>query len=154
MAHFGYRSLGINFNPLLVLSNHFKKHVYKSDSIILYNPRNREGGSLRYDRFSEVPLLTEYCWNHLSNVVPGSEEEASFQFQYGFFPYILAFIIIATYMAQVTWRSSTLNRMVNVLAYVIEGLEEAIRDMMAFIIKEENRPDRRNSTIERMPGIL
>ena len=131
------------------LENHMKKHVYKSDSLYFYNPRNTEDGSMRYDRWSEVPLLTEYCWNHLAHEVPG-KDEAPFQFQYCFFPYILALITIATYSVQVTWRFSSLNRLVNVLDYVIEGLEEAIRDMMAFIIREENRP----KSMEQTTGIF
>lgn len=125
------------------------KHVYKSDSLYFVNPRNTEDGSFRYDRWSEVPLLTEYCWNHLAHVAPGNDA-ASFQFQYSFFPYILALIVIMTYSVQVTWRFSSLNRLVNVLDYVIEGLEEALRDMMAFIIREENRPQ----STERTPGFV
>ena len=122
------------------------KDVYKSDSLYFVNPRNTDDGSLRYDRWSETPLLTEYCWNHLANVEPGKSQ--NFQFQYSFFPYILALIVIITYSVQVTWRFSSLNRLVNVLDYVIEGLEEALRDMMAFIIREENRPQ----STERAPG--
>ena len=113
------------------------------------NPRNTEDGSLRYDRWSETPLLTEYCWNHLSHVEPG-KDATPFQFQYSFFPYILALIVIITFSGQVTWRFSSLNRLVNVLDYVIEGLEEALRDMMAFIIKEENR----SLDTERTPGLI
>ena len=114
------------------------KHVYKSDSLYFVNPRNTDDGSLRYDRWSETPILEEYCWNHLADVGPGKNQ--NFQFQYSFFPYILALIVIITYSVQVTWRFSSLNRLVNVLDYVIEGLEEALRDMMAFVIREENRP--------------
>ena len=125
------------------------KHVYKSDSLYFLNPKNTEDGSFRYDRWSEVPLLTEYCWNHLAHVVPG-KDAAPFQFHYGFFPYILTLIIISTYVVQITWRFASLNRLVNVLDYVIEGLEEALRDMMAFVIREENRPQ----SSQRTPGFV
>ena len=115
---------------------------------------------MRYDRWSESPLLTEYCWNHLANVVPGNTSNVSvapFQFQYSFFPYVLGLIVVALYSVQVTWRFSSLNRLVNVLDYVIEGLEEALRDMMAFIIREENRPQcmqRKSGRYYKPPDIL
>ena len=56
------------------------------------------------------------------------------------------------YFLQVSWRFSSLNRLVNVLDYVIEGLEEALREIMSFIIRDENRPCRLNSVQHTYPG--
>ena len=51
-------------------------------------------------------------------------------------------IVIAMYFLQVSWRFSSLNQLVNILTYVIEGLEEALREIIGFIILDENRPGR------------
>ena len=111
----------------------------------IVNPRNTNDGSLRYDKWTEIPVLRQYCWNNLIHVIPGNDAEP-FQFQYGFFPLILALLVILTYSVRVTWRFSSLNRLVNVLDYVIEGLEEALRDMMEFLIREENCPQSKEGT--------
>ena len=60
--------------------------MYKEDSLLLVNPRNKEG-DLRYERWSEIPCLRQYCWNHLSNVEPMQFHDCdqcnqSLQFQY------------------------------------------------------------------------
>ena len=111
----------------------------------IVNPRNTDDGSLRYDKWTEIPVLRQYCWNNLIHVIPGNDAKP-FQFQYGFFPLILALLVILTYSVRVTWRFSSLNRLVNVLDYVIEGLEEALRDMMEFLIREENCPQSKEGT--------
>ena len=111
----------------------------------IVNPRNTDDGSLRYDKWTEIPVLRQYCWNNLIHVIPGNDAKP-FQFQYGFFPLILALLVILTYSVRVIWRFSSLNRLVNVLDYVIEGLEEALRDMMAFFIREENFPQSKERT--------
>ena len=67
------------------------------------------------------------------------------KFQESFFPYIMGMIVIAMYFLQVSWRFSSLNQLVNILTYVIEGLEEALREIIGFIILDENRPERLNS---------
>ena len=54
-------------------------------------------------------------------------------------------IVIAMYFRQVSWRFTSLNKLVNILNYVIEGLEEAMREIISFIIQDENRPGRLNS---------
>ena len=67
------------------------------------------------------------------------------KFNKSFFPYIMGMIVIAMYFLQVSWRFTSLNQLVNILTYVIEGLEEALREIISFIIRDENRPGRANS---------
>ena len=57
----------------------------------------------------------------------------------------MGIIVIAMYFLQVSWRFTSLNQLVNILTYVIEGLEEALREIISFIIRDENRPGRANS---------
>ena len=57
----------------------------------------------------------------------------------------MGMIVIVMYFLQVSWRFSSLNQLVNILTYVIEGLEEALREIIGFIILDENRPGRLNS---------
>ena len=54
-------------------------------------------------------------------------------------------IVVAMYFLQVSWRFTSLNQLVHILTYVIEGLEEALREIISFIIRDENRPGRNNS---------
>ena len=54
----------------------------------------------------------------------------------------MGMIVFAMYFLQVSWRFSSLNQLVNILTYVIEGLEEALREIIGFIILDENRPGR------------
>lgn len=54
--------------------------MYKDESLLLINPRNKDGG-LRYERWNEVPCLRQYCWNHLTNVQPEQSHQL-LQFQY------------------------------------------------------------------------
>ena len=57
----------------------------------------------------------------------------------------MGMIVIGMYFLQVSWRFTSLNQLVNILTYVIEGLEEALREIISFIIRDENRPGRHNS---------
>ena len=90
---------------LLAVLNQVKA-VYKDESLLLVNPRNKEG-SLRYERWSEIPVLRQYCWNHLSNVEPIQFHKCdqcnqSLQFQYrNFTIYGILYTFYETYIHEI-----------------------------------------------------
>ena len=82
--------------------------IYKSDGLELVNPRDsqgftdhgwpvryesravwshpripdRENGGLRFDRWTEVTTVKEYCWNHLGNVIDDQNLSMEYQHHY------------------------------------------------------------------------
>ena len=53
------------------------------------------------------------------------------------FPYILLFITLLMVFLEATWRFSDLDKLVSVLDFVIDGLEESIRDVIEFLVDED-----------------
>ena len=41
------------------------------------------------------------------------------------------------YLVQVTWRFSDLDRLASVLDFILDGLEESIRDILEFLLEEQ-----------------
>jgi len=111
--------------------------IYKSEGLELVNPRDRENGGLRFDRWTEVTTVKEYCWNHLGNVVDNGAHSMEYQHHYSLFPYLLLFITLSMAFLEATWRFSDLDKLVSVLDFVIDGLEESIRDVIQFLIEED-----------------
>ena len=52
-------------------------------------------------------------------------------------PYLLPFITLAMAFLEATWRFSDLDKLVSVLDFVIDGLEESIRDVIEFLVDED-----------------
>ena len=53
------------------------------------------------------------------------------------FPYLLLFITLSMAFLEATWRFSDLDKLVSVLDFVIDGLEESIRDVIEFLVEED-----------------
>ena len=50
---------------------------------------------------------------------------------------MLLFITLAMAFLEMTWRFSDLDKLVSVLDFVLDGLEESIRDVIQFLIDED-----------------
>ena len=50
---------------------------------------------------------------------------------------MLLFITLLMVFLEATWRFSDLDKLVSVLDFVIDGLEESIRDVIEFLVDED-----------------
>jgi len=127
--------------------------MYTAEGLQAINPRDRETGTLRFDRWTELGVAKAYCWTHLG--VGG--ENGAYLWHYAFFPYILMLLGLLIHLVQITWRFSDLDRLTSLLDFVLDGLEESIRDILDFLLEEDDektfkakRPMSRANSTERL----
>ena len=106
----------------------------------IFSKYNRENKSqnfvARQDRTARpglyvIPVLENVCPTNRLLVIVCSINTKSL------FPYILLFITLLMVFLEATWRFSDLDKLVSVLDFVIDGLEESIRDVIEFLVDED-----------------
>ena len=110
--------------------------MYTAEGLQAINPRDRgTDNSLRFDRWTELGVAKAYCWTHLG-VENG--ENGGYLWHYAFFPYILMLLALLIHLVQITWRFSDLDRLTSLLDFILDGLEESIRDILDFLLEEDD----------------
>ena len=119
----------------LVTSFFIGNELFTADGLQPINPRDRDG-SLRFDRWTELGVAKSYCWAHLG-ITSETTQSSDYLYHYACFPYVLMLLSLMLYLVQITWRFSDLDRLTSVLDFILDGLEESIRDIMEFLLEED-----------------
>ena len=72
--------------------------------------------------------MLDYCWTNFNHEDESGDVYELWHFR--LFPYILVVITIAISGAQLSWRAMNFDEAIHALDFIIDGLEEAIRDII------------------------
>jgi len=75
----------------------------------------------------------------LSNYDTVDQSKGRYLFEFSYYPYILFLLVAFAYLLQTQWRLKDLNSLVSTLAYIIEGIEEQVNDLLAILVENTDK---------------
>lgn len=84
---------------------------------------------------AKTQYAIEYCWSHFNHLDIPSNTVVSL-YHYTYFPYLLFLFSTCFYIIFMSWKNSGFNKLAHVLEYMLDGLEEQIRDIILFLLKD------------------
>ncbi|CBY08570.1 unnamed protein product [Oikopleura dioica] len=99
--------------------------LYRKSGLSFVN--TKVNGTKIYDS-DEVSEMLDYCWTNFNHEDESGDVYELWHFR--LFPYILVVITIAISGAQLSWRAMNFDEAIHALDFIIDGLEEAIRDII------------------------
>ena len=115
----------------LIVSLFYGEELYTADGLLPINPKYNEFDSM------EMRLALKYCWSNLADM----DTNTGYLFHYSFYPFVLLLCSAIMYSVQLSWRlSSDLGYLIPTLDYLIGGIEESIRDIIEYFLKNQTKP--------------
>jgi hypothetical protein len=149
---FNYGAVAIP-GAALAVSLYFGKELFTSSGIQIVNPINEDTGASRFNRWTETDLVKEYCWAHLSNYDTVDQSKGRYLFEFSYYPYILFLLVAFAYLLQTQWRLKDLNSLVSTLAYIIEGIEEQVNDLLAILVDNTDKEISKENNNKKQSGV-
>lgn len=94
-----------------------------------------------------IEYKKQYCWANLHHYDEKSGTTVSL-YHYAYFPYIMFIFSVIFYVIYMTWKFKDLP---NVLDYVLDGLEEQVKDVLQFLLEDikSHQKNQENGQIKR-----
>jgi len=87
-----------------------------------------------FDVWAEVPYIKAYCWANLQHLSESGEVISLWHYSY--YPFILCTLTLLVFTTELMWRFVNLRNLAHGLDYVLDALEESIRDIMAIFLED------------------
>ena len=114
----------------LIVSLFYGDELYTANGLLPINPKYSQFDSL------EMNLALKYCWSNLAD----TETNTGYLFHYSFYPFVLLLCSAVMYAVILSWRlSSDLGYLIPTLDYLIGGIEESIRDVIEYFLRNQGR---------------
>lgn len=110
--------------------------MYNVDGLAVYNPNNIQLGGRHYETWNQMPYIRLHCWSALTNTdcFDGECKNKVNLFHYSIVPYFLFAITLLMYTTKALWQLGKATEMSNKVNYLIGGIEEAVRDVLEYLI--------------------
>ena len=109
--------------------------------------------------YNSLPKMISHCWNFqleslrkyelfqdtVGNIVSGSSNcDNHALLHYPIVPYFLFGIFFLVYTSRALWSIRRATEMSNTVNYIINGVEEIVRDVLDYLIDESGKPENEN----------
>jgi len=88
----------------------------------------------KFDRWTEVGFVKSYCWANFETETENGQIIPLWHYPY--YPFIMFTITVIIWSAKLIWRFGDFQHLTHGLNYVLDALEESIRDLIESLMEE------------------